>query len=116
MRLNHSVVIVDFIGNPMKSGENDLTFRDLVIMTINNGDPNERIGAEKKAKIFGLCTKFYRGKFVNLTVDEAALIKERAGELATPMAYGRLCEWLEGEEQFMATDVEESEGENEGEE
>lgn len=107
MRLDHSTPVLGFTGEELlnrdtpESAPRPLTFRDLVIMALNQTEAQEQMGAELKARIFGLSMKFYRGSKVSLTVDEAALIKERAGKQLSPLAYGRLCQWLEGEEQTV---------------
>jgi hypothetical protein len=108
-KLNHATAVLGFTGETLPyrdspdSEERPLTFRDLAAMTLGHVDPQEPLGAEMKSRIFGLTMKFYgRNGKVDLTVEEAALIKERAGKaLSSPLAYGRMCEWLEGNEQTV---------------
>lgn len=105
MRLDHSTAVLDFNGSPIPNGPDaTLTFRDLALAALNNPAPNENLGAEAKSRCYQLSGKFFNGKHVTLTVDEAAFIKERAGvALATPLVYGRLCDWLEGHGQEVAS-------------
>lgn len=110
MRLNHADVVLDFEGNPVRDrppspdypDPKPVTFRDVAMMALNSVPAD--IGAERKARVFALATKFYRGKFVKLTSEEATLLKECGGEGLTPLAFGRLCEWVEGEPQTVGTD------------
>lgn len=120
MRLDHTEPVLGYDGERLRSRDNadsperDLTFRDLAAMALGFAD--ERDGAELKARIFGLALKFYRGNKVSLTVDEASLLKDRAGRALSAMAYGRLCQWVEGEPQVGgdAEDDDDSEGGQEG--
>ncbi len=104
MKLNHTVVVLTFDGNPCteNSGpgqpEHPLTMRSLVVNAINSEIPGGQTSAEEKARIYGLCIKLYSSNdIVILTVEEAALIKQRAGASLLPLFYGRLCDWLEND-------------------
>lgn len=105
-KMDHSVMVVDLEGKPMVNGPGgpELSMKDLIVFTMVNIDPKE--GAETKAKAFALTQKFFRGKKVNLTTDECSFIKATAGKAMGVLAYGRLCEWLEGDEPFMASEDE----------
>lgn len=125
MKLDHSELVLDLEGKPIpqwdtnelgqpktdgKGGlvsKGDLTMRDAAIAALSSQDPKETIGAELKARIFSLSIKFYKGRKINLTIEEAALLKERAGGTLSMLVYGRLCEWLEGETPALPTDAEE---------
>jgi hypothetical protein len=48
-----------------------------------------------EAKFFQLSVKLYKDKEIDLTVDEAALIKERVRVTYGPLVYGRVCELLD---------------------
>lgn len=119
MRLNHQDIILDFEGNPVpftnEPGSAPSTFRDLAMVALTYNSPD--LAAEKKSRMFGMSHKFYQGKFARLTVEEGSLLKEMAGHTLTPLAYGRLCEWVEGRPQFVGTDngdPDEDEGDTEG--
>lgn len=87
---------VDERGNP--TGTADLTYRDLIVTSVNTEAPQENMGAEAKARAYAICGKLYaKGKDVVLTLDERSFIKDRAGKVLTPLAYGRLVDWLEGD-------------------
>jgi hypothetical protein len=124
-RYNHTDKVLDLEGNeipdnaqakPPAPGQPAstppaLTMRALAMMALNQTPPNAP--AEKKARVFTLSTKFYRGKYAKLSVDEAALLKELGGNTLNAMAYGRLCEWLEGTPQFVETEDDEPEDDDE---
>lgn len=117
MRLDHSEAVLDFNGDPIPNGPDGavLTFKDLALSALSGPGPNENMGAEAKARCYQMSLKLLRGKHVKLTVDEAAFIKERAGVLLTSsLVYGRLCDWVEGNEQAVASDEDESETGGEG--
>ena len=103
MKLDHSEPVLSFEGNTIPHqgapGEEarDLTYRDLVIMSLNNTtDASENLTGEQKIRLFMISTKFYRegDNKVELTIEEAATVKERGGKFLSALAYGRLCEWL----------------------
>lgn len=50
--------------------------------------------AEEKSRRWGLAQKTLNGGIVNITVDEAALIKS-ASEIHPILLYGQICDWLE---------------------
>lgn len=110
MRLNHADVVLGYDGEPIIQNIGDdetpvrvqATFRDLSLIALGHVDPT--MPAEKKARIFSLALKFHRGKFISLTVDEAALLKDMGGVALSPLAFGRLSEWLEGKPQTVASD------------
>lgn len=109
MKLDHSEVVLSFEGDPLRETGSDgvlreMTFRSLVVMALNGTEEGERMGAEEKARAYQLSTKFFRGKKVDLTLDERAFIKDRAGRLLTAPAYGRLSDWLEGNPQLVESD------------
>lgn len=124
MRLNHQKKVLGFDGNPIPQwkmdevgrperdsegkliNKGDLTFRDVAIMALAGQDPNETIGAELKARLYGLTVKFYKGKHLNLTAEEGAMLKERAGKTLSTLAYGRLCEWVEGDDPALPSEDE----------
>lgn len=111
MKFDHSAPVLDFEGKPMKREDESgqlqvLTYKDLAIMALNNVDPQEQMSADQKVRVYQISLKFYRSDKVTLTVEERAFIKERAGKTLTPLAYGRLCEWLEGEELAVVTNAE----------
>jgi hypothetical protein len=100
MQLNHSEIVVSFEGTPVvDENGTPLSFRSLAVLALNNTVPGEQMGAEDKARCFALTAKFFKGRKVKLTVDEAAFIKLRAGVILAPLTYGRLSAWLEGEPQ-----------------
>ena len=111
MKLDHTEVVLDFEGEPLKDNstdtERDMTFRGLVMLALNNMERDERMGSEDKARCYHLCHKFFKGKTIKLTVDEAAFVKQRGGVILSALAFGRLSEWLEGNPQIVASESDE---------
>lgn len=130
MQLNHSDKVLDFDGKPIPQwdtdelgrpkrdseggliNKGDLTMKAAAMMALNGQDPNETIGAELKAKLFALTLKFYKGKKIKLTSEERVLLKERAGKTLSALAFGRLCEWVEGEPPALPTDEDDTDDED----
>jgi hypothetical protein len=57
----------------------------------------ERLVAEKKSQLFQIQMKLFKNPEVSFTVDQLALIKERAGIICAPLVYGRICEFIDAE-------------------
>lgn len=82
----------------------ELTFRTLFYAALNNFKQDEVPTVETKAKCYALMQKLFKSKEVKITVDEAALLKERVGKLFSPLEYGRVCDLLDGNDDEAAND------------
>ena len=95
MRINVIQTIKDFKGEDIINEKKEpITFRDVASAAINTEDNEHRMTAEKKNLAFQIGLKLWSGKEAELTVDQAAFIKERVGLFYTPVVYGRVCEML----------------------
>lgn len=100
MRIHVKQVITGYDGTPLQQPNNsgapeDYTIREAIVVALNNILPNEVLLAEDKARIFSITTKVYSKSEPDLTVDELAFIKDRAGKILMPVAYGRLLEMID---------------------
>jgi hypothetical protein len=100
MRIKITDPVLDYAKEgapkPVETPDGPLTFRAVFDQALNSSAPNEAIPAEKKSKQFALTLKLYASNEVDLTVDGAALVKERVGIIYTsPLVYGRVCELLD---------------------
>jgi hypothetical protein len=100
MRIKVTDSIMDYpkqgAPKPVETPDGPLTFRAVFDNALNSVVANEVIPAEKKSKQFALTLKLYGSSEVDVTVDEAALIKKRVGLIYTsPLVYGRVCELLD---------------------
>lgn len=100
MRLNHAATPLNYKGEPMRSPDGDITFRDLVFGAINAEVQGFSPSPDEKARIFDISQRLYRDDDdeIILTVEEAAFIKKYAGMGLSPLGYGRVCEWIENAE------------------
>ena len=73
-----------------------LTIKHCVLEAILASNPSTT--AEEKSKRWGLAQKMRKGGVINITVDEAALIKT-ASEIHPTLLYGQLCDWLESNDE-----------------
>ena len=73
-----------------------VTLRDLIAMSLNQ-NREEILTAEDKARCFALGVKLWGNNkgILEVSVDEAAFLKERAGKNLAPLGYGRVCEAIE---------------------
>lgn len=76
--------------------ETDIIWRKILINLLTTILPSEDISGAQKLKQYGIATKIQDNNEVALTVDEAALIKERAEKLGSVVMLGRICELLDG--------------------
>lgn len=96
MRIKVTNPILDLEGKAIKSEGSDATFRIVFYNALNQFLPEEKPTSEEKAKCFGLMQKIFKSDEVNITSDEAALLKERVGKLYNPLVFGRVSELLDG--------------------
>lgn len=98
MKIKSSTPIVDFDGKEIKNEKKEpFTFKQAILQIVNLIDPNKPITAEKKNQLFQLGVKVTMAKDeIDLTVEQAALVKEQSGEFHSVIVYGRICEILDG--------------------
>lgn len=118
MKLRHTDVVLDWEGQPARQlvggttdepKYEDITFRSLIISSLNNMRQGEQPNGSMLEKAYLISSRLYRsGDEIELTVDEAAFIKERASTHLLPLFYGRLCDWLEQKDQWLPGDPVES--------
>ena len=88
--------IKNYEGKPiLNEQKKSTTVRELISVALNNPVPNEALTAEKKVKVYQISIKIWENKEVDLTVDDRAFIKERAGKVLPSLFYGRLSDALE---------------------
>jgi hypothetical protein len=96
MKINVETKILDYEGKKIpKDEKTSLTIRDAISIALNSQLREEIITTEQKNKIFQISVKLWTKKEIDLTVDDRAFIKERAGKILTALLYGRLSEMLE---------------------
>ena len=112
MRINIKANVKGYTGNDLKSQIDPargvkkpakLTVRDILNEVINGTIINQQgrptpASAEEKGRIYQLSTKLWNAKKnIKFSVEEAAFIKKRAGQVVnvTPLIYGRVCDLLE---------------------
>ena len=97
MKIITTEVIKDFKGEPIKNEKGqEVTARDIISIVLNMEDNDHRLTAEKKNQAFQIGIKLWQDKEIDLTVEQAAFIKERVGYFYSPIIYGRICELIEG--------------------
>lgn len=114
MKLVHSQEVLNLDGTPMQQGDKTMTMKDLVVHTLGMEIPDEKLGAEKKARCWALMNKFMKGRKADLTSEDRALIKERAAVTlvvfsGSNILYGRLCDWVEGKDPIVMSDEDDAE-------
>lgn len=96
MRIKISDQLTDYEGRKLVEGSEPVTFRRVFTTALNLFEDKDRPEPDQMAMIYALSTKLYSGNEVDLTLEEAALIKERVGKVYNPLIYGRTCDLLEG--------------------
>ena len=96
MRVKVSDQLTDYEGRKLVEGVEPVTFRRVFATALNTFDENERPAPDQMAMIYALSVKLYTGNEVDLSLEEAAFIKERVGKTFNPLVYGRTVDLLEG--------------------
>ena len=100
MRINPNAILTDLEGKPIQMVENgpEATFARVVIHSLNTPEQND--DGSKKWDKFVLCKKLHKaaeaGTCVDVTVEEAALIKQSIGKNFVPIVVGAVYEVIEG--------------------
>lgn len=87
MKIKLNEHITDFAGEPIEG----LSVGDAIInslMTMLKGEEN--MDGKAKFELFALASKLHGKEEVDLSLDEAAKIKDRVGRIYTPLIVGRL--------------------------
>jgi hypothetical protein len=96
MRVHVAQQLTDYEGRKLVDGKDPVTFRRVFATALNASDEKDRPGPEKMAQIYALSVKLYSGEEIELTLEEATLIKEQVGKVYNPLVYGRTVDLLEG--------------------
>lgn len=96
MRIKVTEQLIDYEGRKLVEGTQPVTFRRVFATALNVFDDKDRPASDQMAMIYALSTRLYAADEVELTLEEAALIKERVGKVYNPLVYGRTCDLLEG--------------------
>ena len=96
MRIKLTEQLADYEGRKLLDGNNPVTFRRVFVTALNAFGENERSSPEQMAMIYALSTRLYSANEIDLSLEEAALIKDRVGKTYNPLVYGRTCDLLEG--------------------
>jgi hypothetical protein len=88
--------LTDYEGRKLVEGTTPVTYRRVFVTALNAFDEKDRPSPDQMALIYALSTKLYNSNEIDLTLEEAALIKERVGKTFSPLVYGRTVDLLEG--------------------
>ena len=94
--------VLNFEGDPIpkKPGNfESMDYKDMIIQIIEADPIPGQYLAEAKEVAFNLCERLskikFNGKAFDISVAEIALIKVRAGVVASPLALGRISNFLD---------------------
>ncbi len=87
--------ILDYEGNPLKDGDRELTWRDVIFLSMNTQLKDEVLTSEQKEKCYQITTKAYQGNEVDYTIDQVAYILERIKKIYNPLIVGRSEEYFD---------------------
>lgn len=98
MKINTNIALLDYENSPVLNEEKQPVFlRPLIAVALNNIDPS-KVDSIKKGNLFGISVRLFADDEIELSVEEAALLKEFCGLSCTPLVYGRICELLEAQD------------------
>lgn len=98
MRIKVTDILTDYEGKKVYEGEAPVTYRSVFATALNTVSDQDRPEPEQMAHIYALSVKLYSSNEIDLTLEDATLIKERVGKVYNPLVYGRTCDLLEGKE------------------
>jgi hypothetical protein len=95
MKINVVAKILDYEGKPIKEGEQEIDWADVVSTSLNSQLPGEQLTAEDKVKCFQITSKVYASKTPDLTLSERNFILERVKKIYNPLIVGRAIEYFD---------------------
>ena len=107
MKINTVQVLKNFKGEELKILSSEtingkevekiipMTLREIITEVLNRESNEHRLSAEVKNKAFQIMRKLWDNKETDLTVEQRALIMERAKIFLPTMTAGLVCEILE---------------------
>ena len=96
MKILTSNPVIDYQNKEIKNEKGEvITLREIISVALNSFIEGETLTSELKNKIYQISIKLWSKDELELTVDDAAFIKERAGKTLTALAFGRLVEVIE---------------------
>lgn len=96
MKINVDTVLKQLNGLPLKEGDNDFTLKSAAIEALMLMSPDDQAGGEEKFSRYNLAIKVNAGGEVELTPEEAAMIKQRIGKIFGPSVLGPAWTLLNG--------------------
>ena len=104
MLIDVTQTLKGYDGEPIMNGMplQPLTLREAAFTALNSVPEGENPPATIKEKIYALTLKLYSDAAIDLTIDEAAFLKERSGAVMAPLVHGRIVEILENANQLTA--------------
>jgi hypothetical protein len=91
--------ILDYSGEPVKQGEHDTTWRDVIFVAFNSpSSPTENLPVDQKVKAYQITKKAFDSDTPDFNVEERAFILERIKTIyVKPLIIGRAIELFDGD-------------------
>jgi hypothetical protein len=104
MKINFSFTPVDIIsGNPLKDGEKDATLASVCVQALMASTPEDAsMSAEEKVQAYVIASRIIKGGVVDVSVEEASLLKKRVAKLYGPMVVGQCLPALDMDASHLA--------------
>ncbi len=86
--------ILDYENKPLKEGDRELIWRDIIFLSMNTQLKDEILTSEQKQKCYQITTKAYQDNEADYTVEQVAYILERVKKIYNPLVVGRAEEYF----------------------
>jgi hypothetical protein len=97
MVLNVTEPILDYKNEPIKEGERNANWRDVIFNALNSQVPGENLTTDQKVKAYQVTKKTFNADTPEFSVEECAFILERIKAVyAMPLIIGRALELFDG--------------------
>ena len=94
---NFNTTLVDFDNNDLTENSVPITIKKICVNILLLDNPQvKQLTPVQKIEQFELARLIHNGgQEVNLTIDQAKLLKDCLGVYCSPLVYGQICEFLE---------------------
>jgi hypothetical protein len=104
LKINFSFQPVDLVsGKPLKDGEKDATLASICVQALMAQTPEDaNMAADEKVQAYVIASRIIKAGVVEVSVEEASLLKKRVGKLFGPMVVGQCLPALDKDATHLA--------------
>jgi hypothetical protein len=98
MIVNVTEPVLDYEGKPVKDGDKDLLWKEVIYQALNAILPNEQQTVEDKTQCYRLTTRCFQTDQPDFTLEERLFIIAKIQRIYSPLVAGKAQEFFDKQE------------------